>query len=355
MVISRAHARILLAGFGNVGQPFARLLLDRANLLADTYGLTATLVAVVDSSGAAIAQDGLNILDLLAAKQAGGVALLHGAGQARMNTLDAMARSGANIVVEASPSDLRTGGPALDVIRRALQQGLHVVTANKGPMVVAYGDLHDRAAHHGVALRFAATVGAPLPIVETCQYGLPACHIMGFATIPNATSNCVLHLMEEGYSLEDGVRRAQDLGIAETDPSLDLDGWDTAAKVVILANALLDIPATLDDVRVTGIRGVSRADLTAARAAGRAIKLVGTAARDGGAPTGTGGNWSLSVAPTTLEGNYPLARIDDTSMAIVLETDLIGSVVLATEGAAPLSTAAAVLRDIINIARQYAL
>ncbi len=332
-----------MMGFGNVGRAVAELFLRRGEDVAREHGVSMSFVLVADRSGVAVDPDGLDPRRLLDVKaRAGGVAAYPGGGRPGLSPLDALRDVEADLLLEASPTSVRTGEPGLSYIRAALGRGMHVVNANKGPLVVAYHELHRLASERGVELRNAATVGAPTPALEMMRYALHGARVESIEAIPNGTTNYILTLMERGQSLDDGIAAAQDAGIAETDPTLDVDGWDSAAKILILANSLMGADVRLDDIAVEGIGAVTTGELVQMREQEVALKLLATAR---GGPDGL----ELSVAPTPLPLDHPLARLRDTSMGVVLHTDIIGDLVVSVEGDSPLGTAQAMLRDIVNI------
>lgn len=333
-----------MMGFGNVGRAVAELLLRRGDDVEREHGVSVSFVLVADRSGVAVDPNGLDLQALLDVKaRAGGVAAYPGGGRPGMAPLDALAEIEAGLLLEASPTSVRTGEPGLSYIRAAIGRGMHVVNANKGPLVVAYHELMGLAQERGVELRSAATVGAPTPTLEMMRYALHGARVEAIEAIPNGSTNYILTLMERGQSLDDGIAAAQAAGIAETDPTLDVDGWDSAAKILILANSLMGAAVKLDDISVEGIGAVTTAELAQMREQELALKLLATAT---GGPDGL----ELSVAPTPLPLDHPLARLRNTAMGVVLHTDLIGDLVVSVEGDGPLGTAQSMLRDIVNIA-----
>ncbi len=332
--------RIALAGVGNVGRGFLQLMRDKGDIVRERYGVDMVLVAAADRSGVVINHDGIDPAALLALKESGvGVAGFAGGrpGAGPLAVLD-----GADVLLESTLTDLKTGQPGLDVIRTALERGLDVVSANKGPLVLAYADLMARAKAGGRQLRFSAAVCAGLPTVNIGRRDLVAADIDRMEGIFNSTTNYILEAMTTGASFEDALAEAQRVGVAETDSSLDIEGWDTANKLVILANSVLGVPATLDQVKVQGIVGITAGDLQAARAAGEAIKLLATARRNGG-------GYDLAVAPTTLPGDHPMAKVRGWQMGIVYYTDIMGVLSASVDEFGPLPTGAAMLRDVIDI------
>lgn len=228
-----------------------------------------------------------------------------------------LAEAKADVLFEASSLDRRTGYPAIDHLKAALESGAHAITANKGPIVHAYGVLRELAQVKKRKFLFESTVMDGTPIFSMFAYTLPAVELRGFRGILNSTSNVVLTEMERGLSFEDAVRRAQEIGVAETDPSDDLDGWDPAVKVAALVIVLMGVPITLGDVERIGIRGLTREQVRAARAEGMRYKLVCRADRT---PDGV----RASVRPERLPMTNPLALLEGTTSALRLDMDVFG-------------------------------
>jgi homoserine dehydrogenase len=203
--------------------------------------------------------------------------------------IELIAQAEADLLCEASPVNLAQGAePGLSHVRMALTRGMHVVTPNKGPLALAYGELHRLAAHYGVQLRFDGTVAGGLPAINLGQRDLRGALVLRIEAVPNLCTGYVLELLGDGLSWEEATARARAEGVLEADPSFDLDGWDAAAKLVILANAVMEIPARLEDVERTGIVGLSGADVRAARQGGRVFKLLASA--------DAGGRWDSQPA-----------------------------------------------------------
>ena len=336
--------RFFIAGLGAVGRRFLGLIVSQEGLLAARYGLRLVLVGAADSSGAALDAQGLDAARLVALKEAGqGAAAYPGAGCKGLAVRQALAGGQVDLLVEALPTNLRDGEPGLGCIRDALGQGLPVVTASKGPLVLAYQELSAAARRAGVRLAFSAAVAGGLPTVNLGRRDLAGSTILRVEGIFNSTTNYILTTMaEEGLSFEEALGEARQRGIAEADPSLDVDGWDAAAKLVIVANSVLCRPTTLADVEITGIRGVTPEDLAQAARAGRAVKLLALAER-------AGGDYRLSVRPTALAADHPLARLRPWEMGVRYSTDTMGVIYAVIDEPDPLPTAAAVLRDVIDL------
>lgn len=339
------RVRLVLIGLGNVGRNLMSILVMKREALASRYGLDLAVVGAADTSGAALDQNGLDLPAIIRLKeQKTGVALYTPGGTPGMTGLDLVRAADADILVEMSLTNLKDGQPGLQCIREGLARNWHVVSANKGPMVLAFGELMAAAKNAGRQLRFSACVGGGLPSVNVGQRDLMACDISRFEGILNGTTHVILTMMADGKSFDEALAEAQRIGIAEADPSLDIDGWDAANKCVIVANSVLGMPATLKDVSVTGIRGVTVEQMRRANEQGNCIKLLITGERDGA-------GYRLSVRPTVIPLTHPLAHLRGEDMGIVYYTDIMGDITVSIAERGPMPTAAGVLRDILTIAR----
>jgi homoserine dehydrogenase len=303
--------RLAIVGLGNVGRRLLELMDLKRDWLRDHYDLELVVAGAVDRSGAAMAPDGLAIKELLHLKRGKkGMAGYAQAGRAGMTPLDLVRQAGADVLVELSLTNLKDGEPGLSAIREALHQKMSVVTANKGPLVLAYQELAALARRN--------------------------------EGVVNGTTNYILTRMSEGQGYDEALKHAQDIGMAEADPTLDVDGWDAANKLVIIANAVLRRPTMLKDVTVQGIRGVTKKDLDQATEHRQVIKLIALAEK-------IGDDYELSVRPTRLERSHPLSKVGAGMMGIMYHTDINGTIFSAIEEHDPYPTAAGVLRDIVNV------
>ena len=245
----------------------------------------------------------------------------------------------ADLLVELTPTNIRDGEPGLSHIRRAIEEGMDVVTANKGPIALAYEELTGLAEERGVMLLYEATVGGGIPLISLQKRCLMADELLEIKGILNGTTNYILSRMHfEGMTFDLALREAQMLGIAERDPSLDINGIDTALKIVILANSLMNARRKLSDVKVKGIRKVTSEAVAAAKESGMAIKLIGTASEE-----------ELSVAPRLIKLGDPLC-IHGTLNAVNFKLRILGNLTIIGEGAGE-STVSALLNDIREVAR----
>lgn len=336
--------RILLIGLGNLGWRFCDILAEKEPTVEVRYGLRLLLVGAADSRGAAYDPHGLDPAALAALKRAGGTAADLPRGRAGQAALELIAQADADLLCEASPVNLTQGAePGLSHVRLALTRGMHVVTPNKGPLALAYGELHELAARHGVQLRFDGTVAGGLPAINLGQRDLRGAEVSRIEAVPNLCTGYVLELLGDGLSWEEAAARARAEGVLEADPSFDLDGWDAAAKLVILVNAVMAIPARLEEIERRGIVGLNGADVRAARQRGRVFKLLATAERR------ADGSARLQVQPTALPADHFLARLGRRQMGVVYHTDIYGTIMAAIDEPTPLPSAATMLRDIIDI------
>jgi len=254
-----------------------------------------------------------------------------------------LATADPSVFFEASSLDRRTGQPAIDYIKAALESGAHAVSANKGPIVYAYRELHDLAQAKGRKFLFESTVMDGTPIFSMFPYSLPAVELRGFRGILNSTTNVVLTEMEKGLSLDEAVKKAQEIGVAETNPADDLDGWDPAVKVAALAIVLMGVPITLDQVERIGIRAVRPEQVRAARAAGMRYKLICRAER-------TAGGVRASVKPEQLPITDPLAQLEGTTSALRFDMDVFGLSIIEHK-AGVIATAYGMFADFIRAVR----
>jgi homoserine dehydrogenase len=336
--------RLLLIGVGNVGRRFLELLVRKRDTLRDRLGLELILVGVADTSGVAVCSTGLDPRQVVQFKTEGrGVAAYPRWGQPGVSALEMVQTTEADLLLEASPANLEDGQPGLICIEAALSRGMHVVTANKAPLVLAFPRLLALARDHGVQLCFDATVAGGLPAINLGQRDLAAAEVHRLEGILNLTTNYILTRMaQDGLSYDEALAHAQAAGHAEADPGLDVEGWDAANKLVILAHSVLGYPATLDDVAVEGITHITAETLRQAAADGKQVKLVATAERDGD-------RYRLSVQPTWLDADHPLAQLGPKQMGLVYHTDISGVISAAIVEETPVPTASAMLRDVIDI------
>jgi homoserine dehydrogenase len=336
--------KIILVGFGTVGQGLAELLLDKGKMLQSRYGFEPVISGVATrSKGILYRYQGLSIPDLLEAAKKGSFEYYpDGEGLERdfSDAVDLLQRRGSDVMVEVTPTDLATAMPASAHFQAAIVTKKHIVTANKGPIAIGYQQLKQRAKEAGVQIRFEATVMSGTPAIATGLELLAGSGIQEVRGILNGTTNYMLTQMERGLDYEAALKQAQALGYAETDPTADVEGYDAAAKVLILMAAIFGQERTLKDLDFTGITQITSADMQEAKAAHERYKLIASANLSGG-----------SVKPIRLPINDPLAQIDGVSNAITFLTDTLGAVTLIGAGAGQRETAFGLLSDLLALHR----
>jgi homoserine dehydrogenase len=337
--------RLALIGFGNVGQGFAQILRDQGNELAKQFDLELKIVAVSDPlKGSASDPEGFAPADLLDAVQAGRSLDTLPCAAPGLDAKRTIAESNADAIIELSYTDLKTGEPAASHIRQALERGLHAVTTNKGPIALHYPELSVLARSKGVQIGIEGTVMSGTPTLRLGTELLGAAGVSRVMGIVNGTTNYILTQMEGGAPYAEALAEAQAQGYAEADPTGDVEGFDAAGKVVILANVLMGASITMDDVDRKGITQLTPADIESAQAEGQRWKLIASVEK-------TADGVQASVRPTRLPITHPLASVSGPTNAVTFTTALLGDVTLIGPGAGRLATGYAILCDLLAIAR----
>jgi homoserine dehydrogenase len=256
------------------------------------------------------------------------------------NVRDWLSAAQADVLFEATGLNVETGQPAVDHIRAALEHGAHAITANKGPIVHAYRELHDLAAAQDKRFLFESTVMDGVPIFSLF-HELPLIHLQGFRGILNSTTNVILSEMENGLSFDESLKKAQALGIAETDATHDIDGWDAAVKTAALITVLMDVPVRLEEIAREGIRSLNGEAVRAARKEGRPYKLICRAKK-------TASGVTASVRPEQVTLADPMAQIAGTSNYIYFETDIFPGLAITEENPGLYATAYGMLADFVR-------
>jgi homoserine dehydrogenase len=340
------HYKLALLGFGNVGRALARLLMRKQSDLKTLYDIDFSITGIATGRhGMAVNPDGIDVDSALTAVEGGSGSLdnLTALSQVK-DAFDFIRQSEADVLFENTPVNYQTAQPALDHIRFALESGMHCITANKGPVVHAYQDLSELARRKGIKFYFEATVMDGAPIFSLFRETLPAARLQGLYGILNSTTNLILSRMEAGESFDEAVAYAQSIGIAETDPSGDIDGWDAAIKVSALVSVMMGVPMQPDQVDRTGIRGISLEDLERARQEGKRWKLVCSARQEAGVV-------KAKVAPEMVPPSSPLYSIEGTTSIVQFETDVLGLLSVVESDPGPETTAYGLLADFINAVR----
>jgi homoserine dehydrogenase len=327
-----------IVGLGNVGSALVALLQRKRQELAERYGIEWQITGVASRRlGWLVAAEGFNPENLLAADFTQAEKAIDLAEWLRMAKLDAL--------FEASSLNAETGEPAITHVRSALESGAHAISANKGPVLCAYRALTELAAAKGLRFYFESAMMDGAPVFSLFREALPAIEVLGFRGVINSTTTVILEAMEAGKSFDEAIAEAQRLGVAETDPSADIDGIDAAVKVVEVANVLMGANLMLSDVARRGIRDITPGHLREAHQNGEAWKLVSRARRH------RDGRIKASVAPERLGLDDPLAQVHGASLLIAFETDIFKELMISERDPGPEATAYGMLSDFINAVR----
>jgi homoserine dehydrogenase len=339
------NIRLLMIGLGNVGQGLLSILAEQRQTLEASYGLRFSVVGVNDLRMGSLADPaGIPLENILAAAAKGDLRTIPA--EIKERSVEEMLNGlEYDVLVEASYTDLRTGEPATSYIRQALHSGRHVVTTNKGPIALHYPELQRLAEQNSAQIGFEGTVMSGTPAIFLGMKWLKAAEIHRVQGIFNGTTNFILTKMEQGNDYASALAEAQRLGYAEADPSGDVEGYDAAGKIVILANVLMGKSITMQEVNRQGITHLTLADIEQARREGKRWKLIGSLEV-------SEGTIKASVRPLALPLSNPLAQVMGATNAINYTTRYLGDVTLVGAGAGRLETGYALLADILSIYRK---
>ncbi len=333
--------RIILCGFGVVGQSLVKLFESRAEDLYAKYGLKPRIVGVFDSKGSAIDPSGLNFNKLIETKKKFGTVKNYLSTKNSMSGIDMLKNVEADVLIETTVSNYKDAEPGMTHITTAMKKGMHVISVNKGPLALAFPSLLELAIYNQVMFKFSGTVGGGTPILDYAKNSLSGERITSFAGILNGTTNYILTNMGTGVTYEEALKDAKDKGYVEADEALDLDGLDAAAKLVILANWIMGMKVTLPDINCTGIRKVAAEDIKKAAKNNRAIKLIASC------------NKELVVGPKEVPNDDPLC-VNGTLNAIAFTSEHSGTQTIIGKGAGGMETASSILRDLLDIRQEIA-
>ena len=323
--------RVTIIGFGYVGRGVAEVIKRKHDAIARKHGIDLKIVGIADLYGSIVNENGLREEEIMN--------LRTGKNLKELSSLDVIKEVEHDVMVETTPTNVDNGEPGLTHVLTALESDRHVVTSNKGPIALEYKRVTELAAKRGKELRFEASVGGAMPIISLVRENLAGNGVISIEGILNGTCNYILTRMaEEKLPYEHVLKEAQELGIAEADPSKDIEGIDTAVKLVILANSIFDMNAAYKEVEVTGITEITPEALKLADDEGYVIKLIGEVDNDG----------SLKVAPRLVAKGNPL-NVGGTLNVATIKTDLAGEITVIGKGAGPIEAASAILSDIIGI------
>ena len=331
--------RLILCGFGVVGQSLAKLLESRSEDLYARFGLKPRIVGVFDTKGSAVESAGLDLSKLINVKKKYGTIKKYSSSKNNLSGVDLIKSLDADVLVETTASNYKDAEPGMTHITEAMKHGLHVISVNKGPLALAFPSLMELATYNQVLLRFSGTVGGGTPILDYAKNSLLGERIASFEGILNGTTNYILTNMANGMSFKDALNDAKQKGYVEADESLDLDGLDAAAKLVILANWVMELKVTMPDIKRTGIRNVSADDIKNAAKKNCAVKLIASC------------NKELIVSPREISLDDPLC-VNGTLNAISFTSEHSGTQTIIGRGAGGIETASSIIRDLLDIRQE---
>ena len=322
--------RIAILGFGTVGRGVAEVLSMKRDVIERKIGKYG-VVAIADSRSSISGE--FSLLEAIAYKEERGRLPYDKTPRELLDEIDF------DVLIETTPTDVKTGEPGLSYIKEAIRRDADVITSNKGPLVVAFSEIMEMAERHGVRIGYEATVGGAMPVIKLVSRELAGNRIFRIRGILNGTTNYILSRMEkEGMPYSQILSEAKEMGIAEADPSYDVDGIDAGAKLVIIANTIFNISASLNDVKIKGISGITPEAFRVAGEKGYTIRLIAEADENG----------RLDVSPRLVKLTNPLA-IYGTMNALLVETDLAGEIFVIGKGAGKKETASAIISDLVDM------
>ena len=334
--------KLAILGFGTVGQGICEILLKKKDQFKEKYNFDFEVVAVADFiNGNAYNSDGLDIPLMLEEAKA---KKKFTKDAVDWDNLKLIRECNADVLCELTYTDLKTGGPAIDHCKTALESGINVVTSNKGPAALKYPEMKKIADANNVKFMIEGTVCAGTPVINLTDGPLAGCEISKIKGILNGTTNYMLSEMEKGMGYDEVLKVAQDLGYAEADPTGDVEGHDARGKVTILANIVMGASLDINDVSCEGITKITPGDIQKAKDQNSRWKLIGTVEKKDGKVIG-------SVEPQMIELSHPLAGVMGATNALTFTTDLLGDVTIVGPGAGKIETGFSILTDILSIHR----
>jgi len=333
--------KMLFIGFGTVGQGLAELLIEKEKMLREKYNFVYSVVGICDMlKGSYYNNNGINLKEIMhKIKETNKIS------DEKIDALDMINRVNADVLLEATYTDIKTAEPATSHIKAALEKGMHVITTNKGPIALYFKELFRLAEQKGLKLLYEGTVMSGTPLLNLIRETLAGNEISEIKGILNGTTNYILTRMEEGLSYEEALKEAQALGYAEAVPDADVLGWDALAKVTIIANTIFGADLKPFDNPCKGITEISTADISHAKAEGKRYKLIGRVWRENNTV-------KASVAPLKLDLSHPLANVMGATNAATITTDALGDVTIVGKGAGKRETGYSMLIDLLTLIKQ---
>jgi len=339
--------RIAVIGFGGIGKAFISLISNKRTTLLNE-GFDFQISYILNSSGGIYDPKGINCEDVILFSNAdGNIASYPNGGSPQLDFSSLLKNHDIDILIELTPTNKETGGVGMYHIKSALEHGIHVITANKGPILLAYNELHALAVKNNVQLAIGCTTGGALPAINGGIFDMAGSEIESIEGILNGTTNFILKEMEDtGITYNVALKKAQELGIAEADPTLDVEGWDTASKLIILTNVLMNENKTLNDITVEGITNITPWDIKKAKKENKKYKLIGKTER-------INEELTMTVKLEKVDNSDTFYLVSDKNKAVRFTSDTLGDLTILGGASGVMPAAASILRDLINILRGY--
>ncbi len=337
--------RLAMLGFGNAGKAFGELILKYDKRIKEEFGMEVRITAAVTGSrGTVVNPEGMDIRRAIDDLNTTGKFSPQTPGLCDMGAMEVLQKADYDVAVEITPLDVFTGQPALDHIRTAMKKGKHVIMANKGPLAHGAKELKALASANDIQFYYETTVMDGTPIFNLVDETLPFCKVLEIRGILNTTTNFMLEEMAGGKTYEEAMEEGRRRGFVEADSSLDIDGWDAAAKLTALMNVLMDADLKPQDIKRTGIGNITLGDIEEAGADGKVIKLICKGSIVDGKPVG-------SVEPVRIPLNHDYASINGTSSVVTLVTDLMGAVTVTEHDPEIEQTGYGIFSDLLRLIR----
>lgn len=339
--------RIAIIGYGGVGKAFISLISNKRTILLNK-GFDFQINYILNSSGGIYDPKGINCEDVIRfSNNDENIVSYPNGGSSELDFSALLKNHDIDILIELTPTNKETGGVGMFHIRSALEHGIHVITANKGPILLAYNELHELAIKSNVQLAIGCTTGGALPAINGGMFDMAGSEIESIEGILNGTTNFILKEMEDNaVTYDEALKKAQELGIAETDPTLDVEGWDTASKLLILTNVLMNENKTLNDITVEGITKVTPLDINKAKEENKKYKLIGKVER-------INKELTMTVKLEKIDTSHTLYMVSGKNKAVRFTSDTLGDLTILGGASGVMPAAASILRDLINILRGY--
>lgn len=336
--------RIALIGYGRVGKAFIKLISDKSTELIK-FGHNIQINYILNSEGGIYNAQGIDCHDVIDFKE--NIIYYPNGGSSELDFHSILSNKDIDIIIELTPTNKETGEPGMMHIKKSLANGITVITGNKGPILLAYDELNKIAIKNGVQLAVGCTTGGALPAINAGIFDMAGAQLLSIEGVLNGTTNFILTEMENKNSTyQEALILAQNLGIAETDPSLDVEGWDTASKLLILTNILFKQKKTLEDISVTGITNITLDDIKQAKSENKKYKLIGNTSF-------VDSKIIMSVELKKLDSYHSLYNVDGKNKAVKYTSDTLGELTIIGGSSSPQSAAASIYRDLVNIISGY--